>query len=342
MPLKKGSSQATISKNIESELHEYNKSGKIGTSHPKSKEAARAQAAAIAYSKAGKSRKKKKMKKFLEALKTKENSALIETIEKGLMICLENMASNMSIEDATRIASQWHNGEGSELYLFASTGKIHDKQALSEEIEGNLNALLISGIDDADKEIKENELLDLKDFVDSAPGPGVPSSNVMEAEEPKTLMFVRRKWGDVPVQFIKKLPNLDNSEEQFLVKNVDPMDPPRTSSGESAEYEVPKSQIIFKTETQAKADEQNLKDSMASIPYNSDEDPNRYFNDGHEFKILSKRKNGGESETWSFQGKEIWRAKYIEPYLMGKEMTIGSGEPGIRIVPKKNYKGLTA
>lgn len=56
MPLKKGSSQKTISKNIEEIMRSYKKTGKIGSSKPKSSKAAREQAAAIAYSSAGKSR----------------------------------------------------------------------------------------------------------------------------------------------------------------------------------------------------------------------------------------------------------------------------------------------
>lgn len=59
MPLKKGSSKKTISKNIEKEMKKYKKTGKIGTSKPASKKKAVKQAAAIAYSKAGKSKKKK-------------------------------------------------------------------------------------------------------------------------------------------------------------------------------------------------------------------------------------------------------------------------------------------
>ena len=131
-------------------------------------------------SKIGKSYKEKKMKKFLESLKTSENQALVETIEKGLMICLENMESRLSIEDATKIASQWHNGEGTELYLFASMGKIHDKQGLLEEIEGTLNALIISDVDPTETEIREYELLDLMDFVENSVGEGLPPSGLSE------------------------------------------------------------------------------------------------------------------------------------------------------------------
>lgn len=56
MPLKKGSSQKTISKNIGTLVHDFKTSGKIGTSKPKSKAAAVKQAAAIAYEKAGKTK----------------------------------------------------------------------------------------------------------------------------------------------------------------------------------------------------------------------------------------------------------------------------------------------
>lgn len=58
MPLKKGSSQKTISKNIQELIRSYKKTGKIGTSKPKSSKAAREQAVAIAYSSAGKSKNK--------------------------------------------------------------------------------------------------------------------------------------------------------------------------------------------------------------------------------------------------------------------------------------------
>ncbi len=57
MPLKKGSSQKTISKNIGTLVRDFKESGAIGTSKPKSKAAAVKQAAAIAYEKAGKTKK---------------------------------------------------------------------------------------------------------------------------------------------------------------------------------------------------------------------------------------------------------------------------------------------
>jgi hypothetical protein len=60
MPLKKGSSQKTISRNIGELVGTYKEKGRIGTSKPKSKSAAVKQAAAIAYEKAGKTRKMSK------------------------------------------------------------------------------------------------------------------------------------------------------------------------------------------------------------------------------------------------------------------------------------------
>jgi hypothetical protein len=52
MPLKKGKSKETISKNIKGEMKKYEKTGKIGTSKPKSKKKAQKQAVAITLSKA--------------------------------------------------------------------------------------------------------------------------------------------------------------------------------------------------------------------------------------------------------------------------------------------------
>jgi hypothetical protein len=58
MPLKSGSSQKTIGKNVKELMGAYKKSGKIGTSKPESKKEAQKQAVAIALSKAGKSKMK--------------------------------------------------------------------------------------------------------------------------------------------------------------------------------------------------------------------------------------------------------------------------------------------
>jgi Zn-dependent oligopeptidase len=52
MPLKSGTSRKTMSKNIQTEMHEYERTGKIGNSKPASKKKAQKQAVAIAYSKA--------------------------------------------------------------------------------------------------------------------------------------------------------------------------------------------------------------------------------------------------------------------------------------------------
>ena len=56
MPLKQGNSQKVVSSNIGEMVGSYKKTGKIGTSKPKSKEKAIKQATAIALSEAGKSR----------------------------------------------------------------------------------------------------------------------------------------------------------------------------------------------------------------------------------------------------------------------------------------------
>lgn len=58
MPLKSGKSKKVIGENIAEMTRKYKATGKIGTSKPKSMRAAQKQAAAIAYSKAGRSRKK--------------------------------------------------------------------------------------------------------------------------------------------------------------------------------------------------------------------------------------------------------------------------------------------
>jgi hypothetical protein len=63
MPLSKGKSQKTISGNIGEMVRSYKESGKIGTSRPASVRKAVKQAAAVAYSKAGKSRMKRGSKR---------------------------------------------------------------------------------------------------------------------------------------------------------------------------------------------------------------------------------------------------------------------------------------
>ena len=56
MPLQKGKSAKTVSRNIKKLVHEYDVSGTIGTSHPASKKKAIKQAVAISLRKAGRSR----------------------------------------------------------------------------------------------------------------------------------------------------------------------------------------------------------------------------------------------------------------------------------------------
>lgn len=48
MPLTKGKSPATVSRNIKTLVHEYDDSGAIGTSHPRTRKKAIRQAVAIA------------------------------------------------------------------------------------------------------------------------------------------------------------------------------------------------------------------------------------------------------------------------------------------------------
>jgi hypothetical protein len=56
MPLTKGKSREAVSKNIKTLVHEYEKEGHIGKSHPSSKRKAVKQAVAISLKKAGKSK----------------------------------------------------------------------------------------------------------------------------------------------------------------------------------------------------------------------------------------------------------------------------------------------
>jgi hypothetical protein len=63
MPLMKGKSAKTISKNIGEMVRSFKESGKIGTSKPSSVRKAVKQASAIALSKAGKSRMKRGSKR---------------------------------------------------------------------------------------------------------------------------------------------------------------------------------------------------------------------------------------------------------------------------------------
>jgi hypothetical protein len=63
MPLRKGSGKKTISSNIKTLVHEYERDGTIGSSHPDSKAKAIRQAVAISLQKAGKRRTRKSTRK---------------------------------------------------------------------------------------------------------------------------------------------------------------------------------------------------------------------------------------------------------------------------------------
>ncbi|MEO9040625.1 MAG: hypothetical protein ABI265_11435 [Gallionella sp.] len=56
MPLQKGTSQAVVSSNIKTLVHEWEEDGSIGSSHPATKQKAVKQAVAISLNKAGKNR----------------------------------------------------------------------------------------------------------------------------------------------------------------------------------------------------------------------------------------------------------------------------------------------
>jgi hypothetical protein len=66
MPLKSGKSREAISSNIRTEMHSYDRKGKIGTSHPESRKKAQKQAVAIALSKA----REKKASQYLAKIAT--------------------------------------------------------------------------------------------------------------------------------------------------------------------------------------------------------------------------------------------------------------------------------
>jgi len=88
MPLKKGKSKETISKNIKNEMGKYKKTGKIGTSKPKTKKKAQKQAVAIALSKAKESgakipkKKKSTVKESFGLLKKKVIEDKVEKTEE--------------------------------------------------------------------------------------------------------------------------------------------------------------------------------------------------------------------------------------------------------------------
>lgn len=103
MPLTKGSSKKSITKNISELMKTYKESGKIGTSTPKSKEKAHKQAIAIAMSEAGKSKKKKKamteaMEQFIDSLKTPKTESFLENVVKrGMKLCFEGLEEPINV-----------------------------------------------------------------------------------------------------------------------------------------------------------------------------------------------------------------------------------------------------
>lgn len=125
MPLKKGKSKETISKNIKSEMKSYKKTGKIGTSKPKSKKKAQKQAVAVALSKSResdskKSKKKKKsvvkesfdkyinllVKESFGLLKKKVVSEKVEEVEKKKKPSVEDRFQISTINKKERIKLQ--------------------------------------------------------------------------------------------------------------------------------------------------------------------------------------------------------------------------------------------
>ena len=62
MPLNKGNSRTTISRNIKELVDDWQQDGSIGSSHPRRKKQAVKQAVAIALKKAGKSKYQKSAK----------------------------------------------------------------------------------------------------------------------------------------------------------------------------------------------------------------------------------------------------------------------------------------
>lgn len=125
MPLKKGKSKKTISKNIKGEMKKYEKTGKIGTSKPKTKKKAQKQSVAIALSKARESgakipKKKKKsvvkesfdkyinllVKESFGLIKKKVVSEKVEDSEKGKKPSVDIEPQSNTINKKERIKIQ--------------------------------------------------------------------------------------------------------------------------------------------------------------------------------------------------------------------------------------------
>ena len=100
MPLAKGKSNKAVSKNIQTLVDDYQKSGRIGTSKPANKKAAVKQATAIALQKAGRS----KPKKFAEGGSTSAQRAII--MEENPSASVSRTTSSSSAKESEASAKQ--------------------------------------------------------------------------------------------------------------------------------------------------------------------------------------------------------------------------------------------
>lgn len=100
MPLAKGKSNKAVSKNIQTLVDDYQKSGRIGTSKPASKKAAVKQATAIALQKAGRA----KPKKFAEGGPTSAQRAII--MEENPSASVSRTTSSSSAKESEASAKQ--------------------------------------------------------------------------------------------------------------------------------------------------------------------------------------------------------------------------------------------
>jgi hypothetical protein len=100
MPLAKGKSNKAVSKNIQTLVDDYQKSGRIGTSKPANKKAAVKQATAIALQTAGRS----KPKKFAAGGSTSAQRAII--MEENPSASVNKTTSSSSAKESEAPAKQ--------------------------------------------------------------------------------------------------------------------------------------------------------------------------------------------------------------------------------------------
>ena len=100
MPLAKGKSNKAVSKNIQTLVDDYQKSGRIGTSKPASKKAAVKQATAIALQTAGRS----KPKKFAAGGSTSAQRAIV--MEENPSASVNKTTSSSSAKESEAPAKQ--------------------------------------------------------------------------------------------------------------------------------------------------------------------------------------------------------------------------------------------